>query len=157
MVAYLALVHKATSKLKGLSITQISREENMRVDRLARLTSSLDADLQGVRVEYFSKPSIHQPKGMDVDPVDVEPSWMDPILMHLTTGNLPKKKNEAKHVRFRAARYHVINGVLYKRGYSIPYLQCIHPAQVMGILQEIHEGVCCSHIGGRSLFRIALL
>ena len=28
MVAYLALVHKATSKLKGMSITQISREEN---------------------------------------------------------------------------------------------------------------------------------
>ena len=67
---------------------------------------------------------------MDVDPVDAGPSWMDPIVAYLTTGALPAEKNESRRVRFRAARYHVIDGVLYKRGYRLPYLRCVHLAQV---------------------------
>ena len=41
MVAYLALVHAITRKLKGISVTQIPREENVQADRLARLASSV--------------------------------------------------------------------------------------------------------------------
>ena len=82
---------------------------------------------------------------------------MDPILMYLTTGILPTKKNEAQRVKFRAVRYHIINGVLYKRGYRFPYLWCVHSTQVGDILQDIHEGICGSHIGGWALSRGALL
>ena len=53
--------------------------------------------------------------------------------------------------------YHIIDGVVYKRGYKLPYLRCVHPAQVKGILQEFHEGFCGSHVGGRALSRRALL
>ena len=45
MVAYLTFVRKITSGLKGLSITQILREENTQVDKLAHLVSSLESDL----------------------------------------------------------------------------------------------------------------
>ena len=100
MVAYLVLVHKITSKLKGLSITKISREENTRADRLARLASSLESDLQGVRIEYLSEPRVHQPEGMDVDPVNLGPSWMDPILMYVTVRTLPTERNKSKRVKF---------------------------------------------------------
>ena len=96
--------------------------------------SSLESDLQGVRIEYLSEPSVHPPEGMDVEPIDVGPSWMDSIMMYLTTGTLPTEKNESRRVRFRAARYHIINGVLYKHGYKLLYFQCIHPTQVGGIL-----------------------
>ena len=54
MVAYLDLVREVASKLKGLSITQIPREENTQADRLARLALSSEIDLQGTRVEYLS-------------------------------------------------------------------------------------------------------
>ena len=58
MVAYLALVHAITVKLKGISIIQIPREENIQADCLARLASSVESDLQGVRIEYLSELSI---------------------------------------------------------------------------------------------------
>ena len=45
MIAYLALVQLVLSKLKGLSITQILREENAKANKLARLASSPEADL----------------------------------------------------------------------------------------------------------------
>ena len=91
MIAYLALVHAIIVKLKGMSITQILREENTQADRLAHLASSLESDLQGVRIEYLSEPSVLQLERMDVDPIDVGPSWMDPIMMYLTTGTLDRK------------------------------------------------------------------
>ena len=82
---------------------------------------------------------------------------MDPILIYLTAENLSTEKLKARRVKYRAVRYHVINGMLYKRGYTLSYLRCIHPTQVKDILQEIHKGICGSHIGGRALSRKTLL
>ena len=79
MVAYLALIREVASELKGLSITQIPREENAQADRLARLASSSETDLQETKVEYLSEPSMFNPNGMEVDSIDIGPSWMDPI------------------------------------------------------------------------------
>ena len=50
MTTYLTLIRQVVEKLKGLSITQIPSEENVKADRLARLASSLEADLRGTRV-----------------------------------------------------------------------------------------------------------
>ena len=86
---------------------------------------------------------------MEVDLINIKQSWMDQILEYLTTGSILTEKSEARRIKYRSTRYHIINGVLYKRGYTIPYLWCDHLAQVIDILQEIHEGVCDSHIGGR--------
>ena len=73
MVAYLTLVWEVTSKLKGLSITQIPREENKRADQLARLASSSESDLQRVRVEYLSELNVSSSDSMEVNPVDIGP------------------------------------------------------------------------------------
>ena len=94
---------------------------------------------------------------MEVDLIDIGPSWMDLIQMYLTTGSLPIDKSDARRIRYRLVKYHTINSILYKRGYTLVYLQCIHPTQVKDILQEIHRGVCGSHIGGQSLSKRALL
>ena len=45
---------------------------------------------------------------------------------------------------------------LYKRSFSRPYLLCIHPEAVELLLEELHEGICGSHIEGRSSFHRAL-
>ena len=34
---------------------------------------------------------------------------------------------------------------------SGPYLQCVHPQDIEQALHELHERICGSHIGGRSL------
>ena len=45
---------------------------------------------------------------------------------------------------------------LYKRSFFGSYLLCIHPEAVELLLEELHEGICGSHIGGRSLSHKAL-
>ena len=84
--------------------------------------------------------------------VDLGPSWMDPIIAYLRDDRLPKDKNEAHKIRLKAARFWLSHdSKLYRKSYTGPYLQCIHPSKVEDFLYEIHEGVCGSHIGRRSL------
>ena len=45
---------------------------------------------------------------------------------------------------------------LYKHSYTGPYLLCVHQEVVGPLLEELHEGICGSHTGGRSLAYRAL-
>ena len=74
-----------------------------------------------------------------------------------STGELPADKVEARRVKYKAAKYYLMDGLLYKRGHTLPYFLCVHPTQVSNLLYEIHQGTCGNHIGGRALSRKALL
>ena len=41
--------------------------------------------------------------------------------------------------------------VLYKRGFSQPYLKCLALDETNYVLREVHEGACGNHSGARSL------
>ena len=41
--------------------------------------------------------------------------------------------------------------VLYKRGFSQPYLKCLAPDEANYVLREVHEGACGNYSGARSL------
>ena len=84
--------------------------------------------------------------------VHIGPSWMDPIVTFLKGGSLPENKGEVEKIRRTAPRYWLSEQhKLYKRSYSGPYLLCVHPEAVEPLLEELHEGICGSHTGGRSL------
>ncbi|KAI5338538.1 hypothetical protein L3X38_017809 [Prunus dulcis] len=68
----------------------------------------------------------------------------------------PADPAEARRVRHRSAHYLVINGSLYKRGFSLPYLRCLTPEEGHYVLREIHEGICGNHSGARSLAHKAI-
>ena len=77
--------------------------------------------------------------------------------MFLKNGILPKDKTEVEKVRRKALRFQLSKDQkLYKRSYSGPYLLCIHPEVVEILLKELHEEICGSHMGGRSLAHSAL-
>ena len=85
------------------------------------------------------------------------PSWMDPIVLFLKEDVLPGDKSEAGKIRKKAPRFWLSEDQkLYKRSFFGPYLLCIHPEAVEPILEELHEGICGSHTGGRSLSHRAL-
>ena len=96
MIAYLAFVRQVVGKLKGWSISHIPREKNFEVDRLARLASSIEEDLGGIRVEYFPEPSVTTRSRMDINEVTLGPSWLDSIMAFLSTWKLPADKVEAR-------------------------------------------------------------
>ena len=82
---------------------------------------------------------------------------MDSIVLFLKEDVLPEDKSEADKVRRKAPRFCLSEDQkLYKRSFSGPYLLCVHPEAVELILEELHEGICGSHTGGRSLSHRAL-
>ncbi|XP_040998180.1 uncharacterized protein LOC121244225 [Juglans microcarpa x Juglans regia] len=54
-------------------------------------------------------------------------------------------------VRNRAAKFRLVETILYKRGYAEPLLRCLSSEQAQYVLAEIHEGVCGNHASGRAL------
>ena len=76
---------------------------------------------------------------------------MTPIISYLKDGRLLGVKDEAKKLRVRAARYVLLDEVLYKRGFSQPYLRCLALDEANYVLREVHEGACGNHLGARSL------
>ena len=77
---------------------------------------------------------------------------MDPIVLFLKDDILPEEKGEANKVRRKAPRFWLSEDQkLYKHFFSRPYLLCVHLEAVKPLLEELHEGICGSHIEGRSL------
>ena len=78
-------------------------------------------------------------------------------MLFLKEDILPKGKSEANKVRRKAPQFWLSeNQKLYKCSFSEPYLLCIHPESIELLLEELHEWICGSHIGGRSLSHKAL-
>ena len=91
-----------------------------------KLASTRDGDLLDVVfVEYLAEPSIH-PQSRIMERTQ-EPSWMDPIVTYLKTGEQPNDKTEAHILRLKAARYVLCDDKLYRKGYFMPLLKWSPP------------------------------
>ena len=92
-----------------------------------------------------------------VHQVKVGPSWMDPIVLFLKKDVLPEEKSKADKVRRKTHRFWLSEDQkLYKHFFSGPYLLCINPEASKLLLEELHEGICGSHTGGKSLSHRAI-
>jgi len=78
-------------------------------------------------------------------------NWMTPILNFLVHDTLSESESEAKRVRRQAVFYTVINGEMFRRGFSIPLLKCLDPAQTEYVLTELHKGTCGMHSDTKSM------
>lgn len=76
---------------------------------------------------------------------------MDPIILYLESGEIPEDKVKARRLKYQAAQFTIIDKVLYKRGFSLPYLRCLDVEEARYVLEKIHEGVCDNHTVGRYL------
>ncbi|KAI5343261.1 hypothetical protein L3X38_011137 [Prunus dulcis] len=154
MTAYLQHARHLLATFHAHSIRQVPRSENSHADALARLASALEQGTgRHIHIEFLAQPSTQAPL---ICTIDHSPTWMDPILQFLQNQTLPANPAEARRVRHRSARYLVINGSLYKRGFSLPYLRCLTPEEGHYVLREIHEGICGNHSGARSLAHKAI-
>ena len=88
---------------------------------------------------------------LEVQQVESKGNWMTPILSYLKDGRLSEEKDEAKKLTVRSAGYVLMDEVLYKRGFSQPYLRCLAPNEANYVLREVHEGESDNHSGARSL------
>ena len=158
MYWYLTRIKYLQKKFKSFNLQHIPRGGNTHADSLATLATSSAQNLPRViLVEDLGKPSGEKGNMIYVPHVKVGPSWMDPIIQFLSKNVLPEDKSEAKKIRRNAPRFWLSKDQkLYKRTFSGPYLLCIHPKASELLLEELHEGICGSHTGGRSLTHRAI-
>lgn len=158
MEAYQQLSKHLSQQFKKFELKQIPRELNERADRLACAASALASGEDTTRVIYvdcLESPSLDvvEPRVMQVNS---EVMWMMPIVNYLTAGTQPTDPVEARKLRMKAARYALIENILFKKSFSGPYLRCLIPSEVEWTLKELHEGTCGNHSGRRSLAHKAI-
>jgi len=76
---------------------------------------------------------------------------MTPYRRYIADGTLPAEPGEGKRIKKNSARYTLIDGVLFRHGFTHPILTCVSGDECTRIMSELHEGICGSHVGGRSL------
>ena len=146
------------------------KSKNSEVDRLAKYASVVISNPEKfeerIFVEFLPKKSTYL-KAAEVLPVEAIPhndipesssaqigwnSWMTPFLDYLRHGILPTDRKEAKSLMYKVANFILLDGVLYKRGFSFPYLRCLLPEEGIRVLEDLHAGECSNHIQEQSLY-----
>ena len=152
MQGYLSQVKCLQLKFDFFDLLDVPRGGNAHADSLAMLATSSAQDLPRViLVEDLYKPTETR-ETAQIHQIRVGSSWMDSIIRFLREDILPEERIEADKVRRKATSYWLSeNHKLYKRSFLGPYLLCVHPELTESLLEELHEGICGSHTGGRSL------
>ena len=184
--------------LKGafiaFELVHVPREQNARVDLLAKLASSGKGGRQRTviqetlkmsrkfvannRVDVLhvsttrGKPKSHQSLIQDtarVASISVYPAspeeedpmqvyileegdiWMTPYRRYIVDGILPAELGKGKRIKKNSAKYTLVDGALFRHGFTHPILTCVSGDECTKIMSELHEGICRSHVEGRSL------
>ncbi|GKV35987.1 hypothetical protein SLEP1_g44174 [Rubroshorea leprosula] len=151
MMKYVALVAELKCRFQRFCLSKIPRAENEQVDSLSKFASNSSLNSRSVFVEVLDAPSFTKLRVMEISTDPSTPSWTDSTVSFLRDGVIPEEKQEAMKLRKKASRYILVDGVLYKRSFSLPLIRCLNPYEAKYALREVHEGVCGSHVGARTL------
>ena len=157
MQGYLSQVKCLQLKFDSFDLLHVPRRGNAHTDSLAMLATSLAQDLPRVILVEDLYKLARTGETVQINQIRAGLSWMDSIIRFLREDILPEEKIEADKIRRNATSYWLSEDhKLYKRSFSGPYLLCIHLELTESLLEELHEGICGSHIGGRSLAHRAI-
>ncbi|KAK1589529.1 hypothetical protein Q3G72_034984 [Acer saccharum] len=134
MITYLELAKELLGRFKEYRIVNVPREENEQADALAKLASAtINIWPKSISTIRLLQPSIVRSKEVEAI-FGKRNSWITPIKEYLVSDVLPSDPLEAKRLKYRATRYSVLNGELYKRGYSRALQRCVGPEEAEGFL-----------------------
>ncbi|KAK0572787.1 hypothetical protein LWI29_037332 [Acer saccharum] len=153
MIAYLDIAKRLLKKFKAYRISQIPREENEKADALSKLASATTSiRSKAIPVAHLTKPSTAESEEIIIAEIRPSPGdWTYKLRKYLEENILPEDTVEAKRIRYRSARYTILMGELYRRGFSKVLQRCISGEKTGEILRSVHSGVCGNHTGGKSL------
>jgi ribonuclease HI len=152
---YLTKVQSMQTAFQKFCIKKIPREDNEKTDHLAKMasTETEESDEKEGIIRILRHPSIFEEasNAPKISSIEEASNWRQEIFSYLQDGTLPSGKKSAMQLRMRTGRFTILNGLLYKRGFTLPLLKCISTKEGNYVLREIHEGICGSHSGDRVL------
>ncbi|XP_074361662.1 uncharacterized protein LOC141701928 [Apium graveolens] len=144
---YLKCAQRIIARFNEVRLELIPCGKNEGADELAKLGSRREATLLGVVPLDIQRHSSVPENEVGNLSDNLGPTWMTHILAYIKEGSLRDEKNEERRIRYKAARYVIYDGVLYKRGFSVPLLKYLDGDECNYILREIYEGICGNHSG----------
>ncbi|XP_065877541.1 uncharacterized protein [Euphorbia lathyris] len=162
MCQYLALATSLINDLKTKGITLdlilVPREENEEADAIAALTAGEQSNDLSTLIEVAGAPAIRVESSLQIDLANAAAGgWRCPIIKYLQDGTLPADRTQASLVVRRSWRYALHDDLLYRKSATHPWLRCISEEEGDHCLKEIHQGVCSSHQGARTIAKKARL
>ncbi|XP_056695356.1 uncharacterized protein [Spinacia oleracea] len=154
MIKYLEIVRQEIQPLTNFEVRHIPRAENNKADALSKLASSASRDTP--RHVFWE---VKQTKSIYVAIIailDRTATWMDDIVNFKMNEILPEDPKQAERLQKKCTWFEMWNGTLYKKAFSRPLLRCVTPEKGHEVLEDLHQGLCSSHIGGRALAEKAL-
>jgi hypothetical protein len=157
MVEYLAEVCRMEKFFDGFEVRYVPRLNNHNVDHLAWIAFSKAPTPSDVIIEKLYKPSVTPEKStseavkqdlMVIDESNEEPTydWMLLVRMFLEN-HLPSYNNvEVERIARKSKQYHLVNGILFRRGVNDMMMKCISRENDIQLLQDIHSSICGSHL-----------
>ncbi|XP_074323924.1 uncharacterized protein LOC141660837 [Apium graveolens] len=140
MAKYLRVVKGMLTQFDEWYAEHVLKEENTTADALSQFASSeIENYPRSIYFQVLKTTIIHVINL--IAPVGVASYWIDPIKTHLETAWLPNNAQEARKLSVRALRYSLIEGLLYKRSFVIPYLKCLRPHEAEEALKDAYEGI----------------
>jgi len=124
MKKYLEQVKGWVSNLHAKFI-QIPREENKHADCLAKVASAEHMIIPNQVLSFIQNSPLIE--SISVQEIGSENDWMTPITFYLKDSVLPDGREAARRLTVQATQFVLIKDVLYKRGFSRPYLRCLPP------------------------------
>ncbi|XP_071691337.1 uncharacterized protein [Rutidosis leptorrhynchoides] len=151
MQKYLKLVQELAVDFDLFQITQVSRTLNKKVDALSKLAALTFSHFKKeIWVEEVKVKSIYT-GSVSAAVEEEEQSWMTPIVEFLNKGTFPIDSMEARKIKMKAPMYFLDKGILYRKSFLGPHLQCLNPTQAESIIREVHEGMCALHSGHKTM------
>lgn len=115
----LKMVKAVMTQFNKCHIEYIPREENGKGDVLSKFASSEGKSYVGsVYFQVLKAPSINLKL---ITPVETESCWMDPNKNYLEIGWLPSNVKEARKLIVWALRFALIEGIFFKKFFTITY------------------------------------
>ncbi|XP_050256151.1 uncharacterized protein LOC126701813 [Quercus robur] len=136
--------------------SQINGDYECKNDRMNRYLEEVKYRINDLEVKFIQIPreenecADHLAKAASAKFMLV-PEQTTPLISYLKTGVLPEEKGATRKLKVQTSWFVLIKNVLYKRGFSRPYLRCLGQEEADYVMKEVHEGICGNHSGARSL------
>ena len=130
MKMYLSKVQHMQSSFQKFCITKIPREENEKADRLARMASTKNVEIEEGQelVRNLTHSSISD-QALELAMIEEVSDWRKELIDYLENETLLSENKSAVPLKMKVGRFTMLNGTLYKRGFTLPLLKCVSPEE----------------------------
>ncbi|KAK4715999.1 hypothetical protein R3W88_014337 [Solanum pinnatisectum] len=152
---YMQYIQKLCKRFRKIEFRHTPRTQNELADALA----TIDSMIKHLDTSYINPLDIEvKEHPVHCSHVEAEPDdlpWYFDIKRYLETGTYPENAtfNQKKSIHRMALNFFASGEILYRRTPDLGLLRCVDAREAAKLMEQIHAGVCGTHMNGLTLAR----